>query len=84
MILWLVAPGDKAHFHPVFLKELDNGRENASVKKAVDIRRKEILGYCINILLKSIETEPNFWMSNSSIAFITLAILKAGNIFFLR
>lgn len=79
VILWLVSPADKAHFHPVFLKELEEGRKMAIMKKSSDLRRSEILGHCVASLLKSIVGDVKAWLTNGSIALVTLAILKAGS-----
>ena len=77
-MLWLVAPADSTCFHPVFVKEFEEGRKNSNSKKDCAIRRKEILDYSIDTLLKLIAEEPEFWLKNSSLAYEMLAILKAG------
>ncbi|CAG9824619.1 unnamed protein product [Phaedon cochleariae] len=79
VLLWLVAPGDSKIFHPVFLNELNQGRESSTSKKTSDIRRKEILGYSISCLLKLIEDDVQFWLSNASLATEMTAILQAGS-----
>lgn len=81
MLLWLVAPGDSTHFHPQFIKELDSGRESSTCKKAVDLRRSEILNGCIIKLLSSITTDAKLWLSTPTIGVVTLAILKAGTFY---
>ena len=78
VLLWLVAPADSTCFHPVFVKEFEEGRKNSNSKKDCAIRRKEILDYSIDTLLKLIAEEPEFWLKNSSLAYEMLAILKAG------
>lgn len=74
----MVTPGDKIHFHPTFLKELDEGKQNATSKKPAEIRQKEILEYCSPALLKLIADNPKLWLTNGSVAMVALAILKTG------
>lgn len=74
----MVSPGDKAHFHPTFLKELEEGKHDAMSKKDVDTRRKEILEYCSPSLLKLITENAEAWLANASVAMVALAILKTG------
>ncbi|EFA09038.1 protein penguin [Tribolium castaneum] len=78
VLLWLVAPGDPTCFHPVFVKELQEGRQKSNSKKDPQIRRKEILEYSIETLLGLIGEEPEFWLGNSSLAYEMLAIVKSG------
>lgn len=78
VLLWLVAPGNSAHFHPGFVKELENGREGSSCKKDLSVRRSEILENCISKLLNCILSDTKLWLSNGSIGVVTFAILKAG------
>lgn len=74
----MVTPGDKAHFHPTFLKELEEGKQNATSKKPVEIRQKEILDNCSPVLLKLIAEDSKAWLANGSVAMVSLAILKTG------
>lgn len=85
-MLWLVAPADSTKFHPVFINELNQGRDSSTSKKSSDIRRKEILGYAISTLLGLVTSDAGFWLSNASLATEMSAIVKAGKhlkIFFL-
>lgn len=75
----MVAAADKAHFHPTFLKELEEGKQIAASKKAADLRQKEILQYCSPSLLKLIVEDAKVWLANASIAMVGLAILKTGS-----
>ncbi|GLV34625.1 penguin [Carabus blaptoides fortunei] len=79
VLFWLVAPAVQAHFHPTFVNEINQGREKSSCKKESDVRRKEILNHVHDPLLKKLSEDPDKWMASSSIALLTLAILKAGN-----
>lgn len=78
ILLWLVAPGNKAYFHPVFLKELDSGREKSGSKKNVELRRQEILNYCVGPLLGKISEDTDAWLKNAAIGVVTFAVLRAG------
>ncbi|XP_023026299.2 pumilio and CPL domain-containing protein penguin [Leptinotarsa decemlineata] len=79
VLLWLVAPGDSTIFHPLFVKELDQGRNIATCKKPIELRRSEILGYSIKILLDLVANDVQFWLSNASLAIEMIAILKSAN-----
>lgn len=78
VLLWLTSPADHTHFHPVFIKELKDGRQASTSKKEVPIRRKELLQFCSPDLLKLIRSDSSFWLSTASVAFITLSVLKSG------
>ncbi|KAG5891729.1 hypothetical protein JTB14_000332 [Gonioctena quinquepunctata] len=78
VLLWLVTPGDSSIFHPVFVNEINKGREASTCKKPLDIRRKEILGYSIKSLLELVASDVQFWLSNASLATEMIAIVKAG------
>lgn len=82
MLLWIVAPADSTHFHPSFIKELQVGREGSTCKKSPETRRSEVLNSSITKLLCSITNEPEVCLSLSSIAVVTLAILKTGKLYF--
>lgn len=75
--MWLVAPANSTHFHPIFIKELDEGRYMSTSKKPSEARRLEILNYTIAELLKLVTEDPNFWLSKATISIVTVAILKA-------
>lgn len=74
----MVAPADSTKFHPVFINELNQGRESSTCKKSPDIRRKEILEYAISTLLDLVTSDAEFWLSNASLATEMSAIVKAG------
>lgn len=78
VLLWLVAPSDTTKFHPVFVNELNKGRESSSSKKPTEARRKEILDYSISTLLNLIVDDTLFWLSTPSLATEMVAIVKAG------
>lgn len=78
VLLWLVAPGDPTIFHPKFIKEVTDGREQSSSKKSPESRRQEILNYSISTLLNLVIEDTQFWLSNGSLAIEMLAIIKAG------
>lgn len=73
-----MAPSDTTKFHPVFVNELNKGRESSSCKKPIDTRRKEILDYSISTLLDLIIIDTPFWLSTPSLATEMAAIVKAG------
>lgn len=78
MLLWLVAPADSTKFHPVFISELNLGRESSTSKKSPEIRRKEILDYSISTLLELIINDADFWLSTASLATEMAAVVKVG------
>ncbi|KAF5280033.1 hypothetical protein FQR65_LT03288 [Abscondita terminalis] len=78
VILWLVAPADVSYFHPLFIKELEDGREASSSKKPVIQRREELLEYSAFTLTNEVISNTSFWLSNGSIAMISLAIIKSA------
>lgn len=73
-----MAPSDTTKFHPVFVNELNKGRESSSCKKPIEARRKEILDHSISTLLNLIVDDTLFWLSTPSLATEMAAILKAG------
>ncbi|CAH1992102.1 unnamed protein product [Acanthoscelides obtectus] len=79
VLLWLVAPADTTYFHPIFVKELTEGREASSCKKSAENRRKEILQYSLTTLLDMVSEDAEFWLSNASLATEMNAIIKAGS-----
>lgn len=78
VLLWLVAPANPTCFHPVFVKELQEGREKSNSKKDPKIRQKEILEYSVDTLLNLVAEEPEFWLGNSSLAYEMLEIIRSG------
>lgn len=78
----MVAPEDTTKFHPVFVKELTEGRTASTSKKPVEQRRKEILNFSISTLMDMVADDAKFWLSNASLAVEMSAIVKVGkNIF---
>ncbi|KAK4874951.1 hypothetical protein RN001_014311 [Aquatica leii] len=80
VLLWLVAPADSTHFHPLFINELEEGRAASSSKKPLEQRRQELLNYTVFTLINEVISNTNFWMSSGSIAMLTLAIVKSAPI----
>lgn len=78
VILYLVARRNSHYFAPSIVKYLEQGDNNATSKKPAHIREKELLDLISDSLLESVIINTPIWMSNSSIAMITLAILKVG------
>lgn len=78
VILYLVARRDTAFFHPELVQNLKQGDVNASSKKAPEIRENELLEAIIEPFLDSITENVTSWLSSSSIALVTLAIIKRG------
>ncbi|XP_017890649.1 pumilio homolog 3, partial [Ceratina calcarata] len=79
VILYLIARRNSHYFAPDIVKYLEQGDNNAASKKSADIREKELRESVSEQLLEAITTNTSVWMSNSSIAMVTLAILKIGN-----
>ncbi|KAF7987487.1 hypothetical protein HCN44_003249 [Aphidius gifuensis] len=79
VLLYLVARRDSHNFHPSFIQQLEKGDSNTTSKKPADIREKELLEAVGNQLLDAISNEAIFWLGSSSIAMVTLAILKSCN-----
>lgn len=78
VILYLVARRDPHYFPPYLVEDLKQGDNNETSKKPGDVKAKELLPAVLNPLLESISTDTQTWLSNNSIAMVTLAILKAG------
>ncbi|KAL3274543.1 hypothetical protein HHI36_015925 [Cryptolaemus montrouzieri] len=78
VLLWLIAPEDSSYFHPEFIKELTTGRDSSTSKKPIETRRKEILTFSSSTLLNLITSEPEFWLSDSKLAYEMLAIVKSA------
>ncbi|KAK5641196.1 hypothetical protein RI129_009743 [Pyrocoelia pectoralis] len=77
VLLWLVTPADSTHFHPQFIKELDEGRIVSTSKKDIALRRQELLNYVIFMLTNEVIAKTEFWLSTASMALVTLAIIKS-------
>lgn len=78
VILYLIARRNSHYFAPSIVKYLEQGDNNIISKKPANIREKELLYSISDSLLESVITNTSIWMSNSSIAMVTLAILKIG------
>lgn len=79
VILYLIARRNSHYFPPDIVKYLEQGDSNAASKKPADIREKELRDSVSEPLIEAVTTNTSVWMSNSSIAMVTLAILKIGN-----
>lgn len=78
VILYLVARRNSHYFAPSIVKYLEQGDNNAASKKSSHVREKELLDSISDSLLQSVITNTSIWMTNGSIAMVTLAILKIG------
>ncbi|XP_076618730.1 pumilio and CPL domain-containing protein penguin [Colletes latitarsis] len=78
VILYLIARRNSFYFPPSIVKYLQQGDNNETSKKPANIREKELLDSISDSLLETITLNIATWMSNSSIAMVTLAILKVG------
>lgn len=78
VILYLVARRNSVYFPPSIVKYLQQGDNNETSKKSAAIREKELVDSISSLLLEAIAENTATWMSNSSIAMVTLAILKVG------
>ncbi|XP_033335264.2 pumilio and CPL domain-containing protein penguin [Megalopta genalis] len=78
IILYLVARRSPRYFHPNLIKFLQQGDHNKASKKLPDTREKELRDSISNLLLETVVENIATWMSNSSIAMVTLAVLNAG------
>lgn len=78
VILYLVARRNSHYFPPSIVKYLEQGDNNAASKKPANVRETEIVEIVSDSLLEAVTTDTPIWMSNSSIAMVTLAILKVG------
>ncbi|KOX74489.1 Protein penguin [Melipona quadrifasciata] len=76
VILYLVARRNSHYFAPSIVKYLEQGDNNATSKKSSQVREKELLDSISDSLLQSVITNTPIWMTNGSIAMVTLAILK--------
>lgn len=78
IILYLVARRDTKHFHPAVIAQLQQGDTNIVSKKPAENRASELVEAVADSLLEAIVNDPNTWLASSSIAMVTLAILKAS------
>lgn len=76
----MVAPRDKAYFHPSLVEWLDTGIAQGNSKKPTEQRSSEILKEALSPLCKNVQENVDFWLSNSSLSLTTAAILKSGKI----
>ncbi|KAL0121626.1 hypothetical protein PUN28_006855 [Cardiocondyla obscurior] len=79
VILYLVARRKPLYFSPDVVECLRQGDDNSTSKKLADVREKELLDAIRNPLFDAIIADTVTWLSNSSIAMTTLAILKIGS-----
>jgi len=79
VILYLVARRKSLYFSPDVVEYLRQGDNNSASKKLADIREKELLEAIRDPLFDAIIADAATWLSNSSIAMTTLAILKVGS-----
>ncbi|KZC10744.1 PREDICTED: protein penguin [Dufourea novaeangliae] len=79
VILYLVARRSPRYFHPSTITYLQQGDKNETSKKPADIKEKELVEGISNTLLETLVQNTATWMSNSSIAMVTLAVLNAGS-----
>ncbi|XP_043281612.1 pumilio homolog 3 [Venturia canescens] len=79
VILHLVARHDTAYFHPTLVHYLKQGDDNETSKKSSEVRENELIEAVIEPFLDSITENITLWLANSSIALVTLAILKRGH-----
>ncbi|KAF5284397.1 hypothetical protein FQA39_LY17072 [Lamprigera yunnana] len=84
ILLWLIAPADSTHFHPLLINQLAVGRDVSTSKKAVDQRRQELLNYAMFTLANEVISNTSFWVSTASIAMVTLSIIKSAPSEFLQ
>ncbi|CAI6354000.1 unnamed protein product [Macrosiphum euphorbiae] len=79
VILSLVAWRDSSYFHPRDIELLKKGESIKECKKDDDVRVKELLNAVSDRFLQHVQDNPNFWLSNGSIAMVLLGILKSGS-----
>ncbi|CAH0719574.1 unnamed protein product, partial [Brenthis ino] len=73
---WLVKPKDPAAFHPSFIKFLEEGFKSGTSKKDTDIRVSELREAILPLLKESMESEPEFWLSNKTTMLLLVAVLS--------
>lgn len=78
VISYLVARRSPRYFHPSIISYLKQGDQNETSKKLPDVREKELRDSISDSLLDSISKDVAIWLSNGSMAMITLAVLLAG------
>jgi len=78
VILYLVAHRDPAYFHPQQVEVLAKGDSISGRKKDTKVREQEMLEAVSGPLLEKIAEDPATWLGGSSIAMVSLAIMKSG------
>ncbi|XP_054260772.1 pumilio homolog 3 isoform X2 [Macrosteles quadrilineatus] len=78
VILYLVAHRDPAYFHPQQIEVLAKGDAIGKGKKDPKVREQEMLEAVSSPLLSQIAADPATWLGESSIAMVTLAIIKSA------
>ncbi|XP_053994995.1 protein penguin [Hylaeus volcanicus] len=78
VVLYLVARRNLSYFNPIIIEYLRQGDCNETSKKPAEVREKELRDSISDSLLEAVALNTATWMSNSSIAMVTLAILKVG------
>ncbi|XP_076162947.1 pumilio and CPL domain-containing protein penguin [Ptiloglossa arizonensis] len=78
VILYLIARRNSFYFPPSIVTYLQQGDSNETSKKPANLREEELLHSISDSLLEAVTLDTAIWMSNSSIAMVTLAILKVG------
>ncbi|XP_076278497.1 pumilio and CPL domain-containing protein penguin [Lasioglossum baleicum] len=78
VILYLVARRSPRYFHPNIISYLEQGDQNEASKKLPDVREKELCVCVSDLLLDAVTKDVTTWLSNSSMAMVTLAVLNAG------
>lgn len=76
----MVKPKDPAAFHPSFIKFLEEGFKSGTSKKDADIRVSELREAILPLLKESMESEPEFWLSNKTTMLLLVAVLSIGNV----
>lgn len=71
-------PNDTAAFHPSLVKFLKEGAKSGTSKKDAAIRVAELREAVLPALKGELHAEPQFWLSDPSIALLTTAILSIG------
>uniref|UniRef100_A0A1B6EYC5 PUM-HD domain-containing protein n=1 Tax=Cuerna arida TaxID=1464854 RepID=A0A1B6EYC5_9HEMI len=78
VILYLVAHRDSSYFHPQQTEIFSKGDAISTRKKDAAVREQEILEAVSEPLLQKIGDNPATWLGNSSVAMVSLAIMKSG------
>uniref|UniRef100_A0A1B6I1C4 PUM-HD domain-containing protein n=1 Tax=Homalodisca liturata TaxID=320908 RepID=A0A1B6I1C4_9HEMI len=78
VILYLVAHRDSSYFHPQQTEIFSKGDAISTRKKDPAVREQELLEAVSEPLLQKIKDNPATWLGNSSVAMVSLAIMKSG------